>query len=563
MTRRHKRNRKNQKNRSQKTQARLSMENLEPRQLMCATPIMTLDHGILEIEGSGCHDQVTLSKVIGSRHDSIKVRTVSSILPWLPASTSSKVFATSKIDKIVFSGDGGNDTLRNYLPDVEVVFNGGGGNDTLRNYLPDVNVAFNGGAGTDRLVQKLGSYSTLSDERYSYTDPGSTLPAFMTRVELDSVERATLTGDGDANIFYGGSFSGQITAYGLGGDDILSGGQGWDTLHGGSGNDTLYGNQGWDTLYGGIDNDTLYGEKGWDTLHGGRGEDTLYGGIGNDTLTGGNDDDRLIGGAGVDTLKGGNGNDGLIGGRGKDIVWGGNGQDRFLDLENDKNKDHDADEDVRFRFRDQARDVRRVGVMRTVASWSDREAELVDEAFAVLQETTGNNILLRTAGGRELQVERFGTWTGIGRAYNRGRTIAFGDETFIDPDTGLPSRALTHEVVFHEIGHNWDTRGERDWVGETDDYNWLGLSSWTEDDMSGDASFTRSGDGNWFYLNTDEVDFVRNTGRDQPFDDFATHFAAYFMREAEEAPVSSLPIEDAPLKEAFIDSFIGFIDSLE
>ena len=38
MKRRNKKNRKNQKNRSQQTQARLSMENLEPRQLMCASP---------------------------------------------------------------------------------------------------------------------------------------------------------------------------------------------------------------------------------------------------------------------------------------------------------------------------------------------------------------------------------------------------------------------------------------------------------------------------------------------------------------------------------------------
>jgi Ca2+-binding RTX toxin-like protein len=88
--------------------------------------------------------------------------------------------------------------------------------------------------------------------------------------------------------------------WGLGGDDLLEGGNGLDSLWGGDGADTLE---------GGTGNDVLMGEGGNDDLDGGNGDDRLIGGAGNDVLDGANGDDVLNGGAGNDALTGSLGND--------------------------------------------------------------------------------------------------------------------------------------------------------------------------------------------------------------------------------------------------------------
>ncbi|TPL91884.1 DUF5801 repeats-in-toxin domain-containing protein, partial [Mesorhizobium sp. B2-3-12] len=65
----------------------------------------------------------------------------------------------------------------------------------------------------------------------------------------------TLTGDGSANVFYGGA--GADILNGAGGNDTLIGGPGSDTLTGGAGNDLLIGGAGADTLTGGTGADTF------------------------------------------------------------------------------------------------------------------------------------------------------------------------------------------------------------------------------------------------------------------------------------------------------------------
>jgi serralysin len=75
-------------------------------------------------------------------------------------------------------------------------------------------------------------------------------------------------------------------------DNILSGGDGIDTIFGGAGQDRLLGNAG---------DDTLIGEGGDDFLQGVGGFDWMVGGDGNDTFAGGEPGTNvMIGGAGVD-----------------------------------------------------------------------------------------------------------------------------------------------------------------------------------------------------------------------------------------------------------------------
>ena len=91
----------------------------------------------------------------------------------------------------------------------------------------------------------------------------------------------------------------KLTAKGLGGNDVLTGGTGRDYLDGGRGNDLLNGRGGNDTLIGGTGNDTLNGGGGNDNLRGNAGRDTLDGGAGTDWLDGHND---TIYGADRDTI---------------------------------------------------------------------------------------------------------------------------------------------------------------------------------------------------------------------------------------------------------------------
>ncbi|MEM9206690.1 MAG: calcium-binding protein [Pseudomonadota bacterium] len=117
---------------------------------------------------------------------------------------------------------------------------------------------------------------------------------------------------------------------GLGGQDILTGKRGADSLAGGDGADILFGRGGDDFLGGGNGADILRGGRGDDILSGGKGGDDLRGGAGEDLLLGGNGADVLRGGRGDDILEGGNGSDVLRGGKGMDILEGGAGDDILI-----------------------------------------------------------------------------------------------------------------------------------------------------------------------------------------------------------------------------------------
>ncbi|MCC1492986.1 calcium-binding protein [Cognatishimia sp. F0-27] len=91
------------------------------------------------------------------------------------------------------------------------------------------------------------------------------------------------------------------------------------------------GSQGDDLIYGTNQHGNfLAGEGGDDVIYGLSGNDSIYG-HGEDYIGWpGSDDDRLFGGAGQDFLYGGRGNDTIEGGQGADTMIGGSGDDVFV-----------------------------------------------------------------------------------------------------------------------------------------------------------------------------------------------------------------------------------------
>ncbi|MGF1639954.1 MAG: Calx-beta domain-containing protein [Rhodospirillales bacterium] len=174
----------------------------------------------------------------------------------------------------------GNDTLL-----------GGNGDDVLRiggNFNQPIH--FNGGPGTDTVVITEHSFlAGFSSTGVEVLNGGNNI-IFGTDAGNDILD------------FSGLAMSNVTRIDGLGGDDVIRGGELADRIHGGAGNDQLFGNGGNDILEGGAGNDTLYGGEGNDILNGGGGDDHIDGGPGDDTLIASGGFDTLLGGAGDDVL---------------------------------------------------------------------------------------------------------------------------------------------------------------------------------------------------------------------------------------------------------------------
>jgi Ca2+-binding RTX toxin-like protein len=156
-----------------------------------------------------------------------------------------------------------------------------------------------------------------------------------------SVPSITLKG-GDGNDVISGGDGGE-TILGQAGDDVLTGGTGADSIDGGSNDDTLQGDSGADTLVAGSSfagdklsyasstsgisislDGTVNDTDGFGyTDNIGTGWKTVEGGSAADSIVGSASDDMLLGSDGNDTLRGSAG-DGLDG---ADSLWGGNGTD--------------------------------------------------------------------------------------------------------------------------------------------------------------------------------------------------------------------------------------------
>ncbi|MEE2737404.1 MAG: calcium-binding protein [Planctomycetota bacterium] len=420
---------------------------------------------------------------------------------------------------------------------------GGSGNDTLLG--GEGNEYFNGGSGNDSLYGGAGN-DTLDGGRHQdslYGEQGDDLLLLIgghDKLAQGGPGEDTISGQGTHPVLNTDYVSwGDNWLTGDGGDDYLISGQGDDLLAGGTGDDTLIGMQGDDILYGDSGNDLMKGGPGSDILKGEQGDDLLQGQGGNDQLLGGDD---------TDTLSGGSGNDAVYGGQGSNVLNGGAGEDRYLWRVDDNLESYNSNEDVRIKFTDSpdGTSIYYGGTTYTYtpAAWADDEVLIIDQAFSVLQERTGNNTLLHRENGNEITYQRIGS-CGCGYVgWNSGSVQKFANGTFGGSD------AWVHQVVYHEIGHNWD--------GENVNWSqWKDLSGWTTTDMSSNSDYSVSNNGNWYYLNS--ASFARSYGKTNPYEDWATSFAAYFMDYTDEnysgAPGPSA-ISD---KLEFVDSFLDSI----
>lgn len=277
----------------------------------------------------------------------------------------------------------------------------------------------------------------------------------------------------------------------------VQGGDGNDILVGGSGNDTLQGNTGNDSISGGSSNDTLYGSEGEDTLHGDSGNDVIYGG---------ENDDDLYGDSGNDKLYGGDGNDGVYGGVGTDELTGGSDGkvDRFLFGSGTPDTLMDCDSsDAKIEFKDGA------------VSWSESEVEDIDAALGVLHRFTDDKTFLERKSGTNLVFKRDGYDPDSSAVNQDNGNITFYNDAFA-------GSTWTKQVVFHEIGHNWDSEGDI-WSAFQDASGWDNIGLFE----SRDAGQSTSKDGKWYY--DSGANFIEDYSKTNPYEDFADCFSLYFM----------------------------------
>ena len=99
----------------------------------------------------------------------------------------------------------------------------------------------------------------------------------------------------------------------------------------GGGNSIITGTNGADTLIGTSGSNIMNGLAGNDAMNGCGGNDSVNGNAGNDGISGGTGNDRVSGGNGDDNVQGGEGNDIVSGdGGGTNTLTGGPGRDRFV-----------------------------------------------------------------------------------------------------------------------------------------------------------------------------------------------------------------------------------------
>ncbi|MDQ6437194.1 calcium-binding protein [Mesorhizobium sp. LHD-90] len=338
---------------------------------------------------------------LGGGNDSIGAWDVTSPLPILIEGEDGNDTITGGGSGSKYTGGDGDDTF--YLGSGIEEALGGDDDDKFSGTVTEIDGdTIDGGADYDTLVMtSAGTFTvsmagiesmllvsaandvTIESRKY---DGGSEVTsqveggAFADNIDVDSIDTP----------FYADTWE-NFLIEANGGNDIISGGDGDDTLDGGADVDSLAGGDGDDTLIGGSqadilsggDGDDLYvgvesgdlvneilsdgidmvrtalavftmpvnieildytgtaamtatgnssantidGSGNGDVMYGRDGKDILIGFGGNDVLRGENHDDTLDGGAGIDTLHGGDGKDTLQGGTENDTLNGGEKDD--------------------------------------------------------------------------------------------------------------------------------------------------------------------------------------------------------------------------------------------
>ncbi|MEO0533887.1 MAG: cadherin-like domain-containing protein [Cyanobacteria bacterium P01_A01_bin.123] len=236
----------------------------------------------------------------------------------------------------ILTGGNGSDTLNGTSSEAagagEVdVLTGNGGGDTF--ILGDADQAYYQAGGNSDFV-RITDFNPLQDviqlkgipSDYTLVQVGNDVELYLNTeliALLENQDVANLDLDTTAFSYVGSG----VDLIGTPEDDVLNGGDGFDSLQGGDGNDTLNGGEGRDTLSGDGGDDTLNGDGGNDTINGGDGNDTINGGDGNDIVDAGINDDVVNGGAGDDVINGAPGFDIVFGGAGNDQVSGGGQND--------------------------------------------------------------------------------------------------------------------------------------------------------------------------------------------------------------------------------------------
>ena len=388
----------------------------------------------------------------------------------------------------VISGDAGDDVIFGSAGDDDV--RGGDGDDQLYvgNGVNTVrggngNDIVIGGAGVDTVFGEAGEDRVYSLGADDVIDGGSDRDVLFGGAGNDrhiggSGDDVIRVGVGDdfadaglGDDFIAG-FQGNNTLNGGAGDDRISAGSGNDIVDGGAGNDKLFGQSGDDEILGSDGNDFIIGGTGNNLIRGGNGNDQIFGGENDDFLDGGNGDDiiygfagndQLFGSAGDDFLLGSDGLDGISGGTGNDIVRGGRGADRFLSLSGDSRPDlGQSDALIEFRSGD--------------VSWTNKEVEILDEAFRKLHIRTGGTRVLKdsldSAPLQFIKKRQVGSSdeAGLNRlsssftATEDGRILTETFERRIEisdwNENDEQANSDRISIAIHEIGHNWDSSRE-------------------------------------------------------------------------------------------------------
>lgn len=392
--------------------------------------------------------------------------------------------------------------------------------------------------GITRTEKEFNSFdvSYINVQSFGGNDTIESFAVFDSYIHGGTGHDSIRSGNGD-DLIYGAAGNDEIIAsggrdniFGNGGHDIIEGNKGNDLIVGGGGNDSIWAGAGSDYVRGSTGNDLVYLGGGNDVALGESGRDEIYGEIGNDIIEGQGGVDMIDGGAGNDKLFGGGGNDQILGGGGKDALSGGagtntlegeGGADRFLKQSGDSVVDRTFDDAtihfVKGKRITVAADAK-TDVTFNGGTFRDFEVFQMDVALEALQNEAGNTNLLKTSTGRDLTfVRQTHSFQGDPRidAWNDGNFIYFANGSF-------NSTRHLHQVLFHEIGHNWDELSEN---GSAQEFR--SISRWTSTEPENLRPYAVSLDRAWWYKSG--VDFARRYGWTNPFEDFATSFSAYFM----------------------------------